>query len=135
MAGGSKPVDVAGSFQFLPELLDLLVEAIPRLCRSKQNVVDFFRSAGLRGRRLDGWEHRIQTDRDSVRKHEIARDLLMRINEVDDRFLRLRREVIKRVVEFEDFSTCWPDDQHAARGLVERVRAHVNAKDSFTSGL
>jgi hypothetical protein len=39
-----------------------------------------------------------------------------------------RREVLRRVVEFEDFSRCWPDDQLVAEGLVARVRAVINVK-------
>ena len=43
-----------------------------------------------------------------------------------------RREVLKRVVEFEDFSTCWPDDQLKAKGLVAEIQRVVNVKNSFT---
>jgi restriction system protein len=42
------------------------------------------------------------------------------------------RRVIKRVVEWEDYSTCWENEQLKAQGLVAKVRAAVNAKDSFT---
>jgi restriction system protein len=34
--------------------------------------------------------------------------------------------------KFEDFSTCWPNEQLQAQGLVARVRNVVNVKDSFT---
>ena len=40
--------------------------------------------------------------------------------------------MIKRVTEYEDFSTCWPEKQLPAQGLVARVRAVVNVKDTFT---
>jgi hypothetical protein len=46
--------------------------------------------------------------------------------------LRPRREIIKRVVEFEHFETCWPEDQLKAKGLVASVREAVNTKDAFT---
>jgi hypothetical protein len=39
---------------------------------------------------------------------------------------------VKRVTEFEDFTTCWPSDQLKAEGLVARVRQVVNVRDSFT---
>lgn len=39
---------------------------------------------------------------------------------------------MKRVIEFEDFSTCWPNDQLKAKGLVSEIRRVVNVKDSFT---
>jgi len=35
-------------------------------------------------------------------------------------------------VEFEDFSTCWANDQLKAKGLVGELRRVVNVKDSFT---
>lgn len=39
---------------------------------------------------------------------------------------------MRRIVDFEDFSTCWPDDQYKARGIVAGVRRLVNVKDTFT---
>ncbi|MBT2390741.1 restriction endonuclease [Streptomyces sp. ISL-1] len=36
------------------------------------------------------------------------------------------------MTEFEEFSTCWPDDQLKAKGLVADIRKVVNVKDSFT---
>lgn len=71
-------------------------------------------------------------NKDSVKKYEIARTVLARLNEKGDATLRERREIVKRVVEFEDFSTCWPNDQLEAKGLVAEVRRVVNTKDSFT---
>ena len=45
---------------------------------------------------------------------------------------RPRREILRRVVEFEDFSTCWPNERFEAEGLVARIRSVVDVKDSFT---
>ena len=56
----------------------------------------------------------------------------MSVNDAGDNAIRERREVVKRVVEFEDFSTCWEDDRLQAQGLVANVRNLVNVKDSFT---
>ena len=39
---------------------------------------------------------------------------------------------MRRVTQFEDFSTCWPPDQLKAKGLVAEIRHVVNVKDSFT---
>src|SRR5690606_1026278 len=58
--------------------------------------------------------------------------VLRRLNEAGDRAIRARREVIKRVVEFEDFTRCWPADELVARGLVAEVQRLVAVKDSFT---
>lgn len=54
------------------------------------------------------------------------------LNARGDPTLAPRREIIKRVVEFEDFSSCWPADQLKAKGAVSEVRRVVNVKDSFT---
>ncbi len=75
---------------------------------------------------------RIRSDRTNINKFEIARSVLQRVNEQGDSTLRLRREIIKRVIEFEDFSTCWPTDQLKAKGLVSEIRRVINVKDSFT---
>jgi hypothetical protein len=40
--------------------------------------------------------------------------------------------VLKRVVETEDFSTCWPKDMLAAQGLVAQIRSRVEKADAFT---
>jgi len=57
---------------------------------------------------------------------------LERLNERGEATLRLRREVLKRVVEFTTFDGCWPADQLKAKGLVASIRDVVNQKDSFT---
>ena len=36
------------------------------------------------------------------------------------------------MVEFEDFSSCWPKDELKAKGLVAEIRRVVDVKDSFT---
>ena len=58
--------------------------------------------------------------------------MLTRLNEAGDAAIRERREIVKRVVEFEDFTTCWPNDRIEAQGLVSSVQKVVNVKDSFT---
>jgi hypothetical protein len=40
--------------------------------------------------------------------------------------------VLKRVVETEDFSTCWPKDRLEAQGLVAQIRSRVEKSDAFT---
>ena len=62
----------------------------------------------------------------------IARDVLRWLNEGGDKTLAPRREVIKRVSEFEDFSTCYESDRYKAQGLVAQIQKVVNVKDSFT---
>ena len=120
------------AYHYPPEILALLVDTIPLLCKSKPDVLRFFRGVGVPQRFLDPWEKKLRQSPDEVSKYHIARDLLALINEARDSGLRLRREVVRRVVQWEDFSTCWPADQPKARGLVAQVQHVVNVKDSFT---
>lgn len=123
----------ATTYHYPPEILTLLIDAISKLCRSKRDVAQFFRGAGVPGYLWVPWQQKAMNDPDSIRKHEIARDILCKLNEREDNeALRLRREIVKRVVEFEDFSGCWEKDQLAARGLVASIRGIVNAKDTIT---
>lgn len=120
------------SYHYPPEVLSLLVDTVPLLCRAKKDVLVFFRGAGVSESFMLDLIQRVRTDRENINKYEITRAVLQRINEKGDSELRTRREVVKRVVEFEDFSTCWPNDQLKAKGLVAELRRVVNVKDSFT---
>ncbi|HUZ54042.1 MAG TPA: restriction endonuclease [Streptosporangiaceae bacterium] len=120
------------SYHYPPELLALLVDTIPLLCRSKRDVLTFFRGSGVPDTMTADLQQRLAADRGSVNKYEIARTVLTRLNERGDGALAQRREVIRRVTEYEDFSTAWPDDQLKAKGLVAEIRRVVHVKDSFT---
>jgi restriction system protein len=134
MEGMSSNIDMSldEAYHFPPELLELLTDIIPRLFKSKPAVLDFFQGAGTPGQYLADWRLKVRADRDSVKKHEITRDVLRHLNEGGDATLKQRREVIKRVSEFDDFSTCYDNDRLQAQGLVAQVRQLVNVKDSFT---
>lgn len=120
------------SFHYPPELFELLVDTIPLLCRSKKSVLVFFQGAGVGLNIIDDLRQKVETDRENINKYEIARTILTRLNERGEAALRQRREILKRVTEFEDYSTCWPTDQLKAKGLVAEIRRVVNVKDSFT---
>lgn len=119
-------------FQYPPELMNLLIDAIPRICRSKRDVLLFFRGAGVSPILTKDIEIQIKQDRDSIKKYDIARTVLTRLNEKGEAALKERREILKRITEFEDFSTCWPKDQLEAKGLVAEIRRVIDVKDSFT---
>ena len=120
------------SFHYPPELLNLLVDTIPLLNKSKRDLFLFFQGAGVADALLQPVLGQWQSDKDSVRKHEIVRCILENLNRKGEPALRERREVLRRVVEFEGFSGCWPDDQLKAKGLVAEIRQLVGVKDSFT---
>jgi restriction system protein len=120
------------TFHYPPELFNLLVDTIPLLSRSKKDVLLFFRGAGVPDTMLADLRQRLSTVRDELNKYEIVRTVLRRLNERGEATLRERREVLKRVVEFTNFDTCWPSDQLKAKGLIAGIRDVVNQKDSFT---
>jgi len=119
-------------FHYPPELMSLLIDSIPLLCRSKRDVLLFFKGAGVDVTLTDDLAIRVNQDPDNINKYEIVRTVLTRINEKGEATVRERREILKRITEFEDFSTCWPADQLKAKGLVAEIRRVVNVKDSFT---
>jgi restriction endonuclease Mrr len=92
----------------------------------------FFRGAGVPTTLISDIEAQLKQDRQSVGKYDAARTILTRMNEGGDAQLAARRELLKRVTEFEDFSRCYESDVMKAKGLVAEVRRIVNVKDSFT---
>lgn len=123
---------MADEYHYPPDLLELLVEALARLNKSKKGVVTFLRGAGVDESDLADVDEIVRKSPASLNKFEIARQALVKVNARGDSGLRPRREIIKRIVEFEDYSSCWPEDQLKARGLVAAVREAVNKKDAFT---
>jgi hypothetical protein len=73
-----------------------------------------------------------KNDKNSISKYEITRTILSRLNERGDATLRERREILKRITELEDFSSCWPKDEWEAKGFVAEIRRVIDIKDSFT---
>ena len=120
------------TFHYPPELMNLLIDTIPLLNRSKNDVFLFFRGAGVSNQLIQQPHQQWQRDKSSINKYEIVREVLSKLNEKGEICLRERREVLKRVVEFESFSSCWPTDHLKARGLVAEIQKVVNVKDSFT---
>jgi restriction system protein len=123
---------MSAEYHYAPDFLNLLVEALARLNRSKNNVILFFQGAGVPARYLADLSADLKRDKNSHTKFDIARTILVRLNEAGDGALAQRREIVKRIVEFEDFTRCWDNDVLPAKGLVAEVRRLVNVKDSFT---
>lgn len=119
-------------FQYPPDLFNLLVDTIPLLCKSKADVLLFLEGAGVAKVDLADMTLKVRTDRQSVTKFEIVREVLKKVNARGDTALVVRREIIKRVTQFEDFSMCWDTDVHRAKAQVGDIRKMVQVKDSFT---
>jgi hypothetical protein len=119
-------------FHYPPELTQLLTQTIPLLCPAKRDVLMFFKGSGVGSSMLADLEGRLRRDREGITKYEIVGTVLERINAKGEPALRERREILRRVTEFEDFSTCWPSDQLKAKGLVSEISRVIGVKDSFT---
>lgn len=120
------------AYHYPADLMSLLIETIPRLCRSKRDVLLYFRGCGAPEALLSDLAAQLRTNPQSVGKFDEVRTVLTRLNDGGDRYLRQRREVIKRIVETEDFSVCWEKDRLEAQGLVAQVRTRVQKSDAFT---
>jgi energy-converting hydrogenase A subunit M len=119
-------------FHFPPDVFNLLVDTIPLLCKGKDDVLLFLRGAGTPTEDLSAMTEKVRADRKSVSKYAIVRDVLEKLNRRGDSALAARRELIKRVVEFEEFSMCWESDVYKAKAKVGDLKRMVNVKDSFT---
>ncbi|MBI2395956.1 MAG: restriction endonuclease [Deltaproteobacteria bacterium] len=115
-----------------PDLLVNVTRALTKLCRAQENVLDFLQGSGVDRALLAPWRSRLAVDRKSVRKKDIAEAVLRQINDGGDRTLAQRREVIRRIVQFENFDQCWDDDRTEAKALVAEIRNLVELKDSVT---
>lgn len=124
------PVDI--TFHYPADLLQLLTDTIPRLCRAKRDVLLFFQGAGVPAPLTADVAARFKANPSAIGKREMVSVVLTRINERGDATLRERREVLRRVVEFESFASCWENDRLPAKGLVAEIRALVEAKDTVT---
>ncbi len=119
-------------YHYPPDLFEMIVQVVPLLNKSKMSVITFFKGAGIPVELINDLERIVETDRESINKYKIAHTILERINENTDKYLSQRREIIKRIVEFEGFSSCWESDRLKAKGLVSEIQKIVNVKDSFT---
>ena len=130
--GPSSASSVNIVYHYPTDLLQLLIDAIPLLCRSKRDVLTFFASAGVRASFLGDLDRRLREEPDKINKYDIARMVLTRLNEKGEPALRERREVLRRVVEWESFSTCYADNRERAQYLVVQIQRLVGVKDAFT---
>jgi restriction system protein len=120
------------TFQYPPELFDLLVDTIPLLNKAKRGVLLFFQGAGVPAAMYADLQQKLKGSPNDINKYDITRTILARLNTKGEPALRERREVLRRVAEFSNFDSCWPNDQLKAKGLVAAVRDVVNQKDAFT---
>jgi restriction system protein len=119
-------------YQYPPELLQMLIEVIPRLHRSKLDILSFFKTAGVDEADLQDLRRRVQNDRDHISTYEISRAVLDRLCDKKGAGLGLRRAVLQRITDWENFSTCWENNRSEAERLVSKIQKFVGSKDLIT---
>jgi len=120
------------SFHYPADLLNHLIDTIPLITKSKKDVFVFFQGAGIQPFLMTEIKSKWVNDPASVSKFDIVRNILIKLNEGGDKYLRERREVLKRVVEFDSFSACYPDNILKAKALVAEIKQLTGLKDSVT---
>ena len=85
------------AWHYPQDLFDILVDAIPRLCRSKKDVFLFFRGAGVPAQYYADLERQVGRDKDSITKFAIVRQVLQRLNDATSNpALKARRDRVLR---------------------------------------
>jgi hypothetical protein len=117
--------------QYPPELLHLLIDTIPLLCQSKKDTILFFNFTGIEKKYFADLEQKIEDNIEEISKNEIVGTILKRLNERGEVTLRERQEILKKVTEFNAFSSCLPDDQLKASELISEIQNLIDITDSF----
>lgn len=119
-------------YHYPPDIMNLLVDTIPRLNKSKKDVLLFFKGVGLPDLIIHPLEVIVNNNKEGISKYEITRKILEQINQQSDKFLRQRREILKRVCEFQTFDVCFDSDRDKAKANVAEISRLVNMKDTLT---
>ena len=115
-----------------PDLLEQLVETVPRMVKGKGALLDLFKGAGVPDSVLGPHRELLARSKDDFKKFVVARTVLTAINDMGDVGLGPRRQILHRVTTFESFATCYDNEREKAELGVRRVRELVDRKDSFT---
>ncbi len=124
---------MAISYHFPPDLFNLLVDAIPRINRTKKDLLAFFKNVGTPISLLNKYYSLINYDPKQISKKDITREVLENLNSKDtDEYLGIRRQLLYRVVNFTAFNTCYDNDVDSAKARIYEIKQLVNLKDSVT---
>ncbi|MDD2978860.1 MAG: restriction endonuclease [Hespellia sp.] len=119
-------------FHYPPDLFNLLVDTIPRLNRSKKDLLIFFQNVGVPVENLQSYYSLLSTNRSQFKKYDVTRDILTALNQQSDKMLGVRRKLLQRVIEFETFDICYPNDKDRAKANVSDIKKMVQLKDTVT---
>ena len=120
------------SYRYPPEVLELLVDTIPRLIKTKASLLEFFEDAGAPRELIAEWRGKLNRDRMGVSKYHLAWGLLRGLNALGDEARPVRHELLRRLARHADFSAGWDDDRERAEELVARIRELAGETDAST---
>lgn len=114
------------------DIFELIVDTIPRLVKGKVSVIQFFESCGVPWVHLIEVKRALAENRERITKYQIARMVVSKLNELGEVELRSRRDVLRRVVEWEDYAGSFANDRERAELNVHRLRKLTGMKDAVT---
>lgn len=124
---------MATSYHFPPDLFNLLVEAIPRINKTKKDLLSFFKNVGTPSNLLSKYFEIIRSNPKLISKKDITREVLERLNSNDsNEYLGIRRKLLQRVIDFTAFNTCYDNDIDVAKARISDIKQLVSLKDSVT---
>jgi restriction system protein len=85
-------------YHYPPELFRLLVETLPKLCKTKKDLLQFFRGADVDRTILSSHENLLATNKDTFNKYTVTGEIATRLNDLGERTPRECREILKRIV-------------------------------------
>src|SRR5512135_2064240 len=119
------------SYHYPRKVLELLVETIPRLVKTRAGILKFFVEVGAPKELIAEWRTKLRQNRTSINKFHLARGLLRGLNTLGDAGRALRQEVLNRLARHINFSTGWEDDRRRAEELVARICELVGETDAI----
>lgn len=119
-------------FHFPPDLFNLLVDTIPRLNKTKKDLLLFFQNVGVPKAQLQPYYILLSSNRSQLKKYDVTREILAFLNQQSERMLGVRRKLLQRVIEFDSFETCYPNDKDRAKANVADIQKLVKMKDTVT---
>lgn len=119
-------------FHFPPDLMNLLIDTVPRLNKSKKDLLLFFKNVGLSDIYLKKYDDLLNHNNTQFNKFNVTREVLEYLNKDTDGLLGIRRNLLQKVVSFDSFEMCWENDRLKAKANVAEIAKIVNLKDSVT---
>lgn len=124
---------MAISYHFPPDLFNLLVEAIPKINKTKKDLLSFFKNVGTPISLLNKYYPVVISNPKQLSKKDMTREILENLNSKDtNEYLAIRRKLLQRVVDFSAFNTCYEDDVDSAKARIFEIKQLVNLRDSVT---